>query len=85
MALATSALALNLKEAFAVAYGVANYAALPSYVKTNLGPLCDSIAAHMETYIKTGQVISAPGTVVGTCPPLGGPLTVGAQTNGTIS
>lgn len=47
--------------------------------------MANNMASAIETFIKSGTVAFTTGSVQGTCPSGGGPLTAGAATGGTIS
>ena len=47
--------------------------------------LTAAIDAYVQKVVDTARVAFAVNTVVGTCPPGGGPLSVGAATEGTIA
>jgi hypothetical protein len=69
-----------------------NATALATAIKNGLGfgsqPTSTkniNMATDIVTHIKSGTVAFAPGTITGTAPPSGGPLSNGAGSNGTIT
>ena len=54
------------------------------YAGPYVDDIANGIADAVEAFVKSGRVSFQPSEVVGTCPAGGGPLTLGAGSNGKL-